>query len=155
MLQAMGWKEGSGLGRNRQGITAPIQVRYSMYFPNSAATIEFIINNWGNLIWLLITWCQYNSFSIDPLWNSDFLSLKFTFILAFLQLHRGIQTCYFCLLLHVSHLFCVLIRISQHLTHPLHKDACQWNSCFGEGVRNLKLVPGKYHNSGIESKCCH
>lgn len=26
MLQAMGWKEGSGLGRNRQGITTPISV---------------------------------------------------------------------------------------------------------------------------------
>lgn len=27
MLQAMGWKEGKGLGRNQQGITTPIEVR--------------------------------------------------------------------------------------------------------------------------------
>lgn len=27
MLQAMGWKEGKGLGRNQQGITTPIAVR--------------------------------------------------------------------------------------------------------------------------------
>lgn len=29
MLQAMGWREGSGLGRKCQGITAPIEVRSS------------------------------------------------------------------------------------------------------------------------------
>jgi RNA-binding protein 5/10 len=26
MLQAMGWKEGSGLGRKKQGIVTPIEV---------------------------------------------------------------------------------------------------------------------------------
>ena len=30
MLQAMGWREGKGLGRNQQGITAPIQVSLSL-----------------------------------------------------------------------------------------------------------------------------
>lgn len=26
MMQAMGWKEGSGLGRNEQGMTSPVEV---------------------------------------------------------------------------------------------------------------------------------
>ena len=31
MLQAMGWQEGKGLGRNQQGITAPIQVQLKIF----------------------------------------------------------------------------------------------------------------------------
>lgn len=27
MMQAMGWKEGSGLGRNEQGMTSPVEVK--------------------------------------------------------------------------------------------------------------------------------
>lgn len=33
MLQAMGWREGSGLGRKCQGITAPIEVSRDGCFP--------------------------------------------------------------------------------------------------------------------------
>jgi len=31
MLQRMGWKEGSGLGKSRSGITAPISVRFACW----------------------------------------------------------------------------------------------------------------------------
>lgn len=31
MMQAMGWKEGSGLGRNEQGMTSPVEVNFLSY----------------------------------------------------------------------------------------------------------------------------
>ena len=37
MLQAMGWKEGSGLGRKKQGIVTPIEV--SLYKPFLSPTL--------------------------------------------------------------------------------------------------------------------
>lgn len=36
MLQAMGWKEGSGLGRKKQGIVTPIEVSLYESFPSPA-----------------------------------------------------------------------------------------------------------------------